>query len=474
MGTPLIVRSSNDLIYDYQLSSAYRSSWVYDPSYALRQEPDIWEVAKNDVVILSAMQRRNASMIRTWRVVPNSHAQGTNGDKKVGDASKRLAGICSEAIGNIDRFDAARRALSEAFFLGRRYGIVLWEPKLISLDGLPEMEWQLPYKIKDIDRRRFHWVTDWAAGPAGTQKKTGVHIEMFNTNTSSWEKISNEQRRNLIEYIYQDTEDRVGYGRGVLESIYFYLYFKQGTFKKIAEAVDRYANGVLIGRLDSLRNASSDKTNADMVTSMKTLLQNFRSEHVVVLGDGDEIEIKEPTGTGVNIAMDFLHYLDESVERLCNGSVRPSGHSMGGTGARAQAETESDTSEGFYQDDREDLDCVIDRDLLGAFLYHNQDNISQLGLDIAKRPRFTSEQIKRKDPSEAVEIMNKALSVGVPLLRSEYYDRIEMTPPAPDDDTVEQQMMDPMGGGFGGGLGSESGERNGKQSEGKESKDASE
>lgn len=447
MGLPLVRRTTHDLLYSYQLSSAYRSSWVYDPSLALASDADVWEIVRNDAVILGAMVRRNQAIVRPWRVVPNRHASGTNQEKGALDAAKRLAGVCEEAFDNIDRFDVKRRRLAEAFFLGRTYGAIMWEKRRASLDATPEAEWWLPYDVRDIDRRRVHWEPEWAFDKAtGAQKKVGIRLAMYDTNSYQWVRVTPEQRRSLIEYIYSDTEDRVGYGRGTLEAIYFYHYWKSGTFKKIAEGIDRYANGILVGRLDSLRGASTDKTNTDMVNAMKKLLQNFRSEHVVVMGDGDNIEVIEPTGRGIQISMEFVRYLDDSMERLINGSVRPSGGSAGGTGARAQAQVEENTSEAFYQDDRDDLDAIIDRDLLGAFLYHNAANIERLGLGEAKRPKFTSEQKKRQDPLQEVQVAQALVGMGFPVAVAELADKTNYHAAGPDEEMVSPPLPPAMPG----------------------------
>ena len=108
MVTPLAVRGVSELIYDYQLSSSYKSPWVYDPSFALKQEPDIWEVVRNDVVFASAIQRRTQSIVRPWRVVPNRFAVVKGQDPKQADDSKRVASICHEGLSRIDRFDPAQ------------------------------------------------------------------------------------------------------------------------------------------------------------------------------------------------------------------------------------------------------------------------------------------------------------------------------------------------------------------------------
>ena len=58
MPTPnmrLWIRSPSDFLYNYALSSAYKSSYVYEPSLPLSRDPDIWEVVQSDPVIMSAM-----------------------------------------------------------------------------------------------------------------------------------------------------------------------------------------------------------------------------------------------------------------------------------------------------------------------------------------------------------------------------------------------------------------------------------
>ena len=463
-------RPVSDWIYAYALASAWKSPWVYDPSGALLSEPDVWELVRNESGMLGEILRRNANVTRPWRVVPNYHASIQRGDRQTLDASKRLAAICHEGLAHNIGFDEQRTVQSEAFFLGRRYGLVKWERVHCSLDGTPETDWYLPYAIQDIDRRRIHIVADWAwVRPDGTQelvpagseytmpdgrkvsmmphpeggyfRKVGTHLELFNTDTYRWERISAEKRRNLVESVWYDTEDRVAHGRGVLEAGFFTHWWLIQCKTKTFQGIDRYANGVLVGRLDSLRNASTDTTNEDMVSAMESVMNTYRSEHYIVLGDGDDIEIKEPKGTGIQIAMQFAEYLIQEWARLCNGSVRPSGHGItASSGGRAQAKEEGDTSEAYYQPSRSALDHDYDRDLLGTFLYHNESALARFGLAKAKRPKLTSEQIKRQSPTDSVAVMSQVLAAGQPILKAEFYENVELTPPGPDDDVVKPQQ----------------------------------
>lgn len=439
-------KSTADLVYDYALSSAYRSQWVFDPSGALLKDPDVWEIVRNDVSFLSSIERSAKAIVRPWRVEAPKGAK----DK----LSKSFAAICEEGLGYIDRFNASRRILADARFIARRYAYIESEVRWLSLDGLPQMEWTVPVKLKDIDRRRFHWVAEVTQAKDGTQHRA-THLELWNSLTNRWTRVEPWFRKCLIEYVYGDTEDRVGYGRGLLEAIYFGHYMKTQTFAKIMQGIDRWAGGVWIGKLDSLRNASTGKTNEDLRLGMRRLLQIMRSENAAVLQDGDEIEVKETTGTGHQISMDTVHYWDDAVERLCNGSTRPSGQGGEKTGARAQAETESDTSEAFYQDDREDLDAVLNRDLLGWFIAANQHNFAKLGmLEKCKRPYFTSEQIKKQDPKEAVEVAQGLQTMGFPLSLAEVAEKTGFSIADPEEEKLEAPALPGPDGEIPGGAGS--------------------
>src|SRR6185295_2187231 len=275
--TLLNVRSVSDYLYNYGLSSAFRSQYVYEPSFALSREPDIWEIVRNDANIASSIDRSTKAVVRPWRIEP------FDGSKDKED--RTLAAILKDGIRQITRFNRRRRRISEARGRGRTYGLMLWERRAMSLGGTPEMDWYVPYAIKDIDRRRFHWTT--TVNPK-TQEKTGIYLEMYNTNSSRWERLPNELRSQLIEYIYGDTEDRVGYGRGLLEATYFYHYLKTVTLEKISQGIDRWANGIWIGKLDGLRGASTTKTNEDLRAGMQNVLNIMRSQHVAVLEKVDD------------------------------------------------------------------------------------------------------------------------------------------------------------------------------------------
>jgi hypothetical protein len=206
----------------------------------------------------------------------------------------------------------------------------------------------------------------------------------------------------------------------------------------MSQGTDRWANGLLVGKVDSTRLASLSKTSEVVKSAMATVLQTSRSEHVIVIDKADELEVINGGMEGHQMCMDGIKYFDECVERLLNGSIRSSGHGQQ-NGARAAAETESDSSEAFYQAYRQHQDEIITRDVIGYFWGHpiNQMNMLKLGLGTAEMPKFSSEQIKKQSVLEAIQIVTQARQAGIPLLKSEVYEKIEFTQPEPMDDTFD-------------------------------------
>jgi hypothetical protein len=440
---PLLTRSVSDTLYNYSLSSAYRGQYVYDPSFALARTPDVWEIVRNDVSFSGSFERYCNNVTKPWHVEAPKKSKDDN--------DQRYAGIVEDALGQIFDFDTSRWVLSEAALLGRKYAFIESERRSISLDGNHEMDWIVPTFIKDIDRRRFRWVPTYDSKAV----RTGTKLSFWNSISNEWQDVAPEFRSALIEYIWYNTEDRVGNGRGWLEPIYFAHYMKTGTIQKVADGIDRWAKGIWVVKLDGLRNASTGQTNEDLIAGAKTMIQTMRSDNIGVMENVDDIKVWESTGTGHEMGMSFIDYWDNGVERLVNGSTRPAGLGGQKTGARAQSETEEDTSEAHYQPARDRIDAVINRDLIGWFISQplNRQNLQKLGLLEAKRPIYHTRQEKKLSIPDVVASASMFLDRGMPLIEGEVYERCGgWGVPGPNDKKTETVMaggtpLDMMPGG---------------------------
>lgn len=447
MSNPLLIRTVNDSIYSYMLSASYRNAWIFEQSFALSKDADIWEVILRDTSFTSSIDRFQMGTIRPFRI---EAPKGTRNEQ-----SKKAARVVEDGLRQSSLFDDMRKRLALGRILGRAYEYVNWDIVNVALGGYPEMDWFLPVAYENVDRRRVRWRPEWVQHPDGSES-VETRRELFSLQRNTYQLMSKEFQSALIEEIYPLTEDRLGMGRGWLESTYLSAYFKAVALEKMTQGMDRWANGMIVGKVDSARLASLPKSTTFLQSSFMSMLQTMRSEHIAVIDKLDEVEVHETSGTGHQICMEAIHYFDESVERLYNGSVRPSGHATK-SGSRAASETESDTTEAHYQPYRQHLDEILTRDLVSFLWRHplNRLNFFKLGMAGAERPVFTSEQVKKKDPVQSAELIAKIKGAGIPLLKSEVYDAIQFTQPDADEDVFEgdEPKLPGEGGPFGEGEG---------------------
>ena len=108
--------------------------------------------------------------------------------------------------------------------------------------------------------------------------------------------------------------------------MFFYWYAAMQAFELGTQGVERWALGILVGKIkviDSIGDTS--QTTQEQAAKLLDVLNRMRSKHAVVVGEGDEIEVKETTGSGHNIALETVRFCYDSITRLITGSKLPSG-----------------------------------------------------------------------------------------------------------------------------------------------------
>jgi len=438
----LYSRNVNQDLYAQALASVYQSGWrIYDPDYGTSREPDLYEKVRKDPIIASAIDLRLHGVAgKSWRLVPA-------GDSPV---DKLVAKMAEEAIRKVRRFTEARYELAQAVIRNRSYQYIEGERKLLSLAGTPLREWWVPTRLKDVDRRRFRLVPTWEGKDPNT-RKLRVYWELFSVVRRRWEKL--ERPELFVKVVYNDEEGRLGYGRGLLEAMYFYHWIKGRILEEGVQGVEKWARGVIVAEIEGLRVGDTDKTNAALRQKWLDILKEMQSGKVIVHEKGDKISVVESSGTGNHMVLDYIRYLDDAMRSLILGATLPfgggSGGQGGGSGSLARAEVESDVHEALVQFDREKIDEDLTYDLLGLFFRMNQQNFMELGLGASGMPKFETMQEKRENPKENADVATVLLNAGVSLKKEEVYKRTGWTPPSNDDEIIEgrqQQQVDPMTG----------------------------
>lgn len=427
MTIPLMTgRNYNQDLYNRSLSAAYRVwSRLYDPNYALAREPEAWEKIRRDSTIAQVIdQRLNAVASRTYRVEAAS-------DKPEDETA---AAIVEEMIKGIHGFNSARKLLAQAIFRSRAYAYIEGSTKLASYaDTVPQM-WWAPTRLRDVDPRRIRY------RPIRELNEVGVEIirvatELWSVNREEYQELVHPEY--FIKHKYEgESEQRLGYGRGLMDSLYFAWWVRTQVWKSGLEGLERWASGIVIGKVDSFREGSTGKTNEDIRDELLESLSIMKSRHVLVTGKEDEVQVIDGGAPGHQMVVNLLKYLDDAIKNLVLGASMPYGGGEGGSYARA--EVEENSSEALVQFDRQKMDEQLTSDLIGLIWYQNRPQFAAIGLGAAKMPHFSSVQEKREDPTVAATIITQMAQAGLPLRLDEVYDRIGFTRPRLDGDDPDE------------------------------------
>lgn len=423
-GYPIQVGTQNGQRFVTALDAAYRSGiWLPEQSYAEAQDGTIWEKLRRDAVCNLAIDMRlNKVAGRDPRVIASSRAK----------EDERLAEVVEEAFGYLDNHTAARRNIACAIFRGRSYGYVNWRRVPLHVGGLATtMDWFVPVAIEDVDPRMIRFVPVRERIGETNEYAVDVYAEMWSMGASKWVRLTPELWQNFVSLKYQDEQGRLSQGRGLQDALYFYSYAKSIVLREGLQGLERWAQGTVLAKIDGLRTAGTGKSNAEQSAAWQTELQKMNGSHAIVLDKSDEVSVMETSGTGHQLVMSMMQYLDDAIVRAATGSLLPSGGGSGGSNARA--EVEQGASEDLVTYDRALLDEAFTRDLVGQFMRLNRPQIAAAGLLGARRPSMRAGATDRKDPLRAAQVASTALQAGIKLRADEVYDQLGFTPPNDDD-----------------------------------------
>lgn len=413
---------------------------VWDPSFALANEPLVFERLQRDAIIAHVMHLRKTSVSnRKWTVKPKGESE----------KDKLAAKVIEDLIKEIFRFKAAMYNLSDAIFRGTTHGYIEGERRGISVAGLSRSTWWVPRKIKDVDKRRFRIInaSETERRPDGTLP---LKRQFLSLRTRLWEEVPAPAA--WIRHAYQDNEASLGYGHGLVEALYYYSYMKTTILDQGLQGLERWAQGLVRVGVDGVREASTGRPNDEIVNEWMTTLEKVRSQHVLVHDSKDEFSVEQGPGQGWQIVQSMIQYTDNAIRQLVLGGTLPTGGGSGNSGssslgAGGVARVQEDTRHELVSYDRELLSDSITRDLIGLLWRLNKSNLFSLGLTDEYKPTFTLSQDPKSNPEASARVATVLLSAGLDLRKDEVYDRTGFTPPRKGDDIIEGRDPNQAGGG---------------------------
>lgn len=415
--------------YAQGLADALYGPWIEDPSYALTSDEEVYEkIMRDPVAAHSIRYRKHLVAGQEWRVLPASEA----------DADQRAATLFEEILDQVEGFDDARIRLASAIFKGSAYQFVEGTRRWTVLDGIPG-SWWVPTRLIDVDRRRFRLANDgW---------------RFWSAVRRAWEPLEHPEW--FVRSVFDDVESSLGYGRGLLDTLYRYQALKARTLQKAGSAVDRFAEGFLVAKVQGARDGKTgmkgpDRTTAQVAAKFIELLKRQRADNFMVIDAEDDLTMVNGVGEGWGMIEAMLGYLDTNQVMAVLGSTLATMQSLNEVGSNAKAKEHATSTEALVQADRRRLSDDLTRDLLGLIWNLNRYQIEAVAPG-ARKPKFTLVQQQKEDPEAAAKVVQILLTSGVKLRSDEVYERTGFTPPGMGDEVIEPQPAPaaPPGGGFG-------------------------
>lgn len=425
---PIILRGTTPgpQLFAHALHSAYMLEWpIIDPDFAQQSDISIWDKIHRDGKVLQAINQRTATIAsKNWIVEPR------------GDSEKeiQLASIIGELLKNVTKFHMARRFLAQAIFRGRAYLFVEGDRKRIAVGDMPADDWWFPMRLRHLDKRVVQLVPEHHR--ENGRNLISLRREVFSPSNGVWMRLNRESARLLIEIVYDDEQGRLGYGRGLLEALYFLWWAKSVVLKEGLQAVERWAQGFLVAQVDTEKMGSPQADSQAIRNAMRDELEAHRSRHVAVVDKSDTISVVTGGAEGWQIVMKMLDYLDNAILSTSMGSVLPFGGGLD-KGSMARAEVEEDVSDELLEYDRGVVDETLTAGLIPLIIDNNRAILSRLGLLDVRMPDFKTSREKKEDPEKNALVVETALRAGVPLLKDEVYERLGFSMPAQGDEVFE-------------------------------------
>lgn len=416
------------------------------PSYAKKRSYDATVRMMRDPVVRKGFELRQ-------HMVAGTDVYFSARDRK----GKILVEFYDELLDLSDNFDEARLNLTRSVLEGMSW-LRMLTPSVdsrfrIASDETPRKWWYPAYfQHFDSDHVRLDY---YDGEPQENEdghrhKPRAFRWAYYDANQRTWFQLPMDPAApEWLSVRYHDWNYTMGYGDGLLDSIFFFWESKARIMRSLLEGLDRFGWPFLIGKLragagtTAVAGAPMSK-GQDRAQALLTQFNRSRgNQKAIVVDEGDSIEAMSVDGAAVQHMLSTIEYLDTKIVECILASSMPTGGGQQGSFARAAVEAGSTSS--LIKYDRKLHERAL-RQIVRAVHVYNEENWRAI---LDTRPRYAGTPLwaykmpkihigreETDDPSQQLEIAERAAALGLPLLRQEVYERIGYTQPDEDDETI--------------------------------------
>lgn len=293
-------------------ATRYRSGWVAgrriaDPSttfgpyidvlsdqdFALQKDPRAYEKMKRDPTIRSAIRLRQlATASRQIEFLPRVDSP----------AGKEAAAFATAAWARVRRPTEVLVNILDAIPEGSSFQECVWKPDVETLTWYTE-------EILPVHKNRFIFNLE------GLLCLKTPHDIFYGQTVPPRVFIHHRYDPEPADFENPDTEGRLYFGAGEYDRLYPYYLYKYLILRLGFVYTDRLAFPIKIGRYPYRDETARAETEAFL---------KLLDHHRVAMwpsGEGWDVDFLQTSATGHNVAMDWINYLDTSMQRMILGST---------------------------------------------------------------------------------------------------------------------------------------------------------
>lgn len=416
----VIPRSINARYYVHDLGSALTQDRIYDPDYALAQDPEFYEKLRRYPVVDGAVNLRKLMDAGSdWYLEPASSA--------IGD--RAAIPIFEALVKEIKDFSVARYNSAEALIKGASWAEIEGEWRVLEIPPLPPMRWWVITGLKDMDKRRFVLCRDKDLEPDERRWYVETAFPPYEARPIV--------REHYLRIAAGTDEASLGYGRGLVESILYPFWYATGLDEHSAQFGERWAQGFRVWKL----GIPGAPLTTDKRQQYLNTVDLFVSRYAAVVDKDDTFELHDAPAEGFNYITERQKYYNSLIRvRILGSSLMTEPEVKGGSFALGDSQFEN-TTQLIVHHDRGILDSGFTADCMSLLWRANYQNFVSLGIRTTGPSRFHTRDIKQHDPAKRAPVLKTALEIGLKILEDEAYQQLELTPPTGDAPVLQQANL---------------------------------
>jgi hypothetical protein len=468
MALPFSASSANQIVYPTGIASALAQVWLWDPGYALQEDPAIYEKMLRDPVVAGALDHLERLIVgHDWSYQPRED------EKEDRELSRVLEGLTRKQRG----FPQAIKNLSRASFMGASWGLIFPERRKLRLGDGKEREWTVIAKVRDVDKRRFRLTQAYTLGQqtpskvpdVGQLRNTDRSVELEKEVSAAqaagrfpptalgsfrWEFHRGWDYRNhsslwwaplsatapderWIQHVPDNSERGLGYGFGWADDVYFYWLGKQNVMKYGLQGLERWGQGFLYARVKALREGGYAKgaNQASVMQNTLASMRTWRAENYAVVDENTELALLDMPATAEAACREWIEYFDREITKRLLAALQPTGGGKG-SGSFSSSKIEEGSTDSMVAYLRTVLCETWDHTATAFLVEHNQDNLAELGLLGVEAGGLQLRGKETRAIDDVVKVFTLARDLQRPVRNEDFYSWTGLTAPNDEDEAV--------------------------------------